>query len=1009
MQLPNLSELTENQLNQAARNLPNIVADETLDTEQRKEAQSLALLIADEIDSRRTPITGLESAAKEAKGLRQRTLSSLLDFAGIPTDMAVSAADDYFGSLIKGANPIREKIGKDEIPTEVPSFGEEKFGLPTGENLKRSTQALGELVGIDMLGDYTRPAEGIGERTGEFLGPTIAGGAGILNLARNVMRNVGLKTPKNITEFLSKNIVDFYKKNPTAAVVTDAASAPAMALARYGTEEGVIPEVLGPTAELVAGMTPAAAASLLEVSPTVQAAKKGVELTKDAIQKGKAGIDPSKADPLKGEGARAAKVLAELVEDPDKVIRRLDASTGDKNLTVAQRTEDKLLTSLEAKIIRSAEGETGINRKSSEGQETIRKLTKNIIDRGTNINDTVKYAKARIEGFRLSIKGKLQEASEELNQTLNKIRGNNIDKTDDEVARASSVAIDQTLRKSLDDVAEQEAKMWFRMPMSIKGSQENLVKKVLEIQKGTGRAQLEDIPSVVNFINTNMYKRNGKLNTYQESAKELRSLYIKLGEVSRKALRESDFNRSRIAEDLQSAILKDMDGWSGKGAGVNTRIKEAREFSKLKNQYFRKGTVGKLLGYKSVGGGIEEAVRPELLAETILRGSSAARLQQVLDLSNAEKFALSATNKLDDAELGVLSGLSDYIKSKFLIDAFDDVKDASGKVTRVLNPSSAKNFLKANREVLELVPETRVQLMRARDKADVLKRITKTNDAYMNSISSKSDSTLAKLVNYDPDVVIRKILNSDRADKMQQMQLLVNLASKDKSAKEGLKNALARYLVDETTKQNATISGRPMINANQMYNRLLDDKNLDQALRLVFDASEMKSIRYAAKQMKNIQDSILAAVDVNADTSVTGTLLENLVGFAGVRAGGAAGGKSGSSLVMAGMGRRLAERVFRDFNPDKARYLLSQAFKDEELMKILLRRAKEQPKGTDYKGAGAKFVSKGKELLLKLTPKEQKVLRAYMVAPIVGEGGDEKAIEERTLRNQAIIDELLSQ
>ena len=287
--------------------------------------------------------------------------------------------------------------------------------------------------------------------------------------------------------------------------------------------------------------------------------------------------------------------------------------------------------------------------------------------------------------------------------------------------------------------------------------------------------------------------------------------------------------------------------------------------------------------------------------------------------------------------------------------------------------------------------------MRSREQADVLKKITKAKDIYDRRTSTKADSTLARILNSDPDNIIKRILSADNPNKVQQMQLIVNLAKKDKSglATEGLKNAIARYLVDEATAISpiSVNNGRPNIDANRLLNRLIDDKTLDESMRLVFSQKEMSDIRYATKQMKLIQDSN-ASVDVPIP-AVDDSIIQKLFRIIGVKAGAQlGGGQVGSPLVLAGEGRKVGEQLFRRFNPNKTQALLAQAFQDEALMKILLK------KGVSDKKGGFK---------LNLTKPEVKTLRSYLVAPFVEDKGQEEFIEQREFRNQQIINELLAQ
>jgi len=976
---------TNDQLRQAYDALKTKAFDESLGDEERAEAKRNAVAILNLSKTRKPEeLQETREIADEVKGFRQRFLAETTGLFGIPTDLAVGAFDRYVSASQPGIDALREKFGKEPIG-ELPSAGDERYGMPTSENLKRSVQNLGELVGVDMLGDYQRPAEGFGERLGEVAGQIFAPffgmikGAQLINQARGAAVGLAGRQAKGTIENLAKNIADEAAKAPKRMALAETAAVPAIAGVRKMAEDGTIPSALAPTAEMVAGFMAPASIYAASKTPTAQAIKfttKAIKSLKD---------EPSLT---KKEGKIAAKVLRELAEDPELVLRRLEATSGDKNLTVAQRTEDALITSLEAKLISLTEGPKGVRIRSREGEKIVNRLKDAILDRGSKLgmNDTVGAAKSRLQSFDDAIKLRIVKASEDMNEAITNLKLKNPDKSGRDLQDMASLMVRESIEKALDDVVAQENKLWYRMPLSVKGSQENLVKALARILKTTGRAQLEDIPEAAKFINTKMYKKDGKLNTVKESVKELKGLYTKLGETSRKAIVAGDTNKARIAEILQEAILKDMDSWTGKGAAVNARIKEAREFSRLKNKYFKQGTVGEYLGYVKKG---ELKVSPQLTAKKILQGDSQERLRKTLDITEAEKFAKTVTGELD-AELGTLAGIDDYLKATFLRDVIED---------GIVNQAKAKSFMLANDRLLDLVPQTRVQLMRSREQADVLKKVTKAKDVYDRRTSDKSDSTLARLLNSDPDNIIRRVLSADRPDKLEQMKLILNIAKKDKSgeAVKGLKNAIARYMVDEATRPSnvSKITGRPVIDANRLLNRLIDDELLDKTLRLVYNQKEMSELRYAVKQMKKIQDSQAQIENVEAQTVLPGTLMEKVFKLVGVKAGAAlGGGQVGSPLVLAGEGGKVMTKLFRRFNPDKARELLVRAFQDEELMKALLKRGIEDKKG-NFK--------------LNFSKPEIKMLRGYMVAPFVHDDEEEKFIINRELKNQEIINELIGQ
>ena len=959
------SQFTDDQLSQALQALVDKKNDKSLPISEREEARDQALTIANIVKSKQQPLKGMDATKQAASDFSQRANLGILNTLGFPTDLAVGIVNRGLGAIPIPNNPY-------PLPYEDISY------LPTSYNLKKSVEALGDIVGVDYLGDYQRPAESFAGQLGQAFGEVGSFFFPMVKGAQLIDRARGLFAPSSVVQSLSKNIAEEAATKPVRMATAEAAAAGGIGAAREVSQEMDLGPGASMTLELLAGIGSPLSVYGLSNLPTAQVIKFGAKKIGEATQ------PPSVTGK---EGNRAAKVLQELVEDPELVIRRLTASSDNPNLTVAQRTEEPLLTALEAKLISKAEGPKGTIKKSREGEEIVNKLKDKILEKGTSMKDLVKFAKARKEAFELSIRGRLEEAGTELNQTLKRLKDVNVDKSEDEIARIASLAVRETIEKALDDVVEQERLLWGSIPKSVKGPQETLVKTIRDIMRTTSRSQMEDIPEAAAYINTSMYKRNGKLKTVQESVKELVGLYTKLGETQRKALVSGDVNKARISGLLQDAIVKDMSKWKGKGAGIQTKIDEARAFSLLKNKYFKQGSVGEMLGYARRG---ELKVPARLTAETILRGTAQSRLEKALNITEAEKF--SKTMLGDDvlnSELKTLQGLDDYIKADFLINAFDD---------GVLNQGKARNFMKVNRMLLDLVPNTKNQLMNARTQADVAKKLQKASDAFQSSMKSKGDSAFARLLNSDPDNVIRKVLSSDTADKIDQMKLLVNLAKKDKSglAIEGLKNGLARYLVDEAMSVNSVsqLTGRPTINANKLLNRLMDDEVLDATLRLVFDPKEMSDIRYGVKQMKLIQDSQKAIADVEAITVVPGSLMEKLFRIIGIKTGAAVGGgQVGSPLVLAGEGRRVAEQIFRRFNPDKARELLVKAFQDEELMKVLLQKGKPTKNGFN----------------LKFTAPQVKVLKGYLVAPFVTDRNEEVYQEKVEAANQSAIEELLAQ
>ena len=1005
----NLKELTDEQLGDVYNGLKAKGEDENLSPEEREQGYLAADAVLTFVDAKRK--SGNPSVADNLTELRQRTLSGFLSIPGFPADLATGIVNRGLGAIPDKAFTVMGAEEGNPFPIEtagsftLPS-GEVMPVLPTSENLRKNVRALDKLTGIEFIGDYQKPAETFGGKVGDVLGPTVGSLVPMVGIASTINKARGLLAPKNIREFLSKNIMDEIRERPGRMAVAEGAAVGGVVASR---ELGDALDV-GPTAQMtmdiLAGMASPAA---------VYASTPVASMSRTAFKAGKSKYKEAREAPNlnKKEGQVAAKVLQEIVDDPDKVVARLSATAGDevvpgRPLTVAQRSEDEVLNALEAKLIAESNNPNSAINANRNSEELVEELKNSILAMGSSIDDTARFASIRKSSFDDTIKLSLSKASNELNETLTRLRGANPDKSPEEIARISSIAIRESLEKSLDDVDAQEKILWNKVPKSVRGPQVNLVKEINRQIKKLGLAQLEDIPQVAKFINTETYKRGGKVLTKQESMKNLNSLYIKLGETSRAALVNNNFTEASLSIGLQKAILKDFKSWKGSGRNrkiAADRIQAARDFSLSKNQYFRKGTVGKFLGYVK---GADFRVTPAGTGPAIITGRGDARLDKALDISNAEKYALSVTGN-NTEELKTLTGLSELIGARFLADGFDD---------GILNPAKARNFIKANEDLFTLIPDIRTQLMRARTQADVQRRITKSSEAYQSKLDTPADSTFAKLLNSDPNNAVKKILTSDSANRLDQWKLLVNLANKRSVdnpigkggrpiAIEGLQNAINRYMLDEITNTSVftKLTQTPTLNAQKLLYRLQNDDVLNQALKLVYNPKQIRSLNSSVKQMSVIQRSQMNLVDFQLDTALPGTIGRFLFRIAGTKVGGAVGGKTaGAPLVLAGAGSRTAQKLFNQLNPDKARKLIEQALVDEDLMKILLKMPIRPTSLTE------KAVGSAKKLVTNISKAELKVLKGYMGAAVtetIAED-DEEVMIRREQMNQEAIEEMLS-
>ena len=145
----------------------------------------------------------------------------------MPTDLVVSAYDRLQNYGAEYASALGKMKGEEIDPEELMGPGlDELTGniLPTGDNLKRSVQAYGDLVGVDILGDYQRPAEGFLEKTFETIGEIAVPFLGITKAAQ--VTNAALRgaAPQTITQRLAKDIADEAATSPYRMIAADLGS-----------------------------------------------------------------------------------------------------------------------------------------------------------------------------------------------------------------------------------------------------------------------------------------------------------------------------------------------------------------------------------------------------------------------------------------------------------------------------------------------------------------------------------------------------------------------------------------------------------------------------------------------------------------------------------------------------------------------------------------------------------------------------------------------------------------
>ena len=778
-------------------------------------------------------------------------------------------------------------------PVDLTSALLNKVGIPTGEvpfggseSIKRGMEA----IGIDIP---EREPEKFQERLGQVTGEFASFGLPFLKGAQALSKAKG--TAGRVGQAVFQDVVD----RPIKAAAIESVAVPGVALAREISEQKGFGPGAQITAEVVGGLAPSVAAQRLLAVPMA------------ATRLGIAGVVP-------------------LTVDPQKSAKDIEALKG-TDLSPSARTEDPGLMDLEQTVLRESPAErTRVSIRRSEATEKLA----NSIRKSGNVRNARRFAQQKLERLKNALDVRLEKAGDEAGEALAALG------SPDRIQ--ASIAVRNSLESALNDARVQEDQLWSAVDTTVQGRVDGTIKKYQDLSDGLSSAQKDDMPaSAARVIDPRVKKT---------TVQELYGLYRKLGEEAVEARAAGKFNKARIAQELRTSILDDLNKFSASGE-VGDSLKLARDFSAELNKKFTKGAVGRIL--RSSREGIE-AVAPEMtLRASIGMGDIPAKL--------ATKQIVEAA---DDAT--VLEGIGDFLKASFIREAVDPT---TGRVV----PGRAKTFINKYKEVLgELSPSVMDQLQAARSSEDVLRRVTSRDEAMRTTFNRPAVSSIAKLLKAPADEEIIKILNS--GDPVDTMKKIVNLAKKDSTGKsiEGLRAAFADYLIDSVTSPSTLdVRGKPSINGIKLRNILFDDK-INDTMRLMYSSREMADITSAAKKMAAIQKVANTKPTLDAViTDAPGFIFEKLAMIIGARVGVKTAGSTGGQIQAAQMGSQAARKWINGLFADKAKQFLADAIQDPELMKALL----------TYKNA-------------KVSKSQDRVLRNYMLSSIGSRLVDAEILKE---------------
>lgn len=607
---------------------------------------------------------------------------------------------------------------------------------------------------------------------------------------------------------------------------------------------------------------------------------------------------------------RAGARLQAMTGDISSALANLDAEHL-PGLTIAQRTGDQGLLSLERSVIEASQQDV------AEASQQIADMTRSI------------YQSLRFEGDPQATAQTLTEAQNYLRSLLEarvqiaaQAAAERIARIGPEASReAVNVAAHEELTAALSAARAQEGELWSQVPMDVTVPATESRAVMEQLLASTPRAQRRDIPSIARSILSDAeedvpegfgeaYRAFGLAETgfgNEMPITELQGLRSRMLEDARIARANGQRNTARIMDQIADAIMRDMDAVEE----VSGPIRLAMDFSRALNDRFTRGPVGRLLGYAREG---DFRVDPRLTLERSAgRGDVTGAVEQDALLAAAGSPEMRAA-------------LDGYLRHRFMRQARTD----DGQ----LKDTAARTFLARHEQQLEQFPELRAEIQEAINANNASLVLRNRVQQQIGETSDPRVSSAAVYLAAPPNRELDRVASS--ANPGQVMLDLVQTVSRDPTgeALQGLKVSFGDYLLRQASTRTATQEGDFIISGLALRRMLREGPAAEMAAALMSPAerANLAVIAETAARVEAAAASRPAQGGIISDAP--GQIRSALAGIVGA-AFGRAIPIGGSNIQKPGIMANLFRRLQSMGMNDPARRLLVDAMRDEELFRAL--------------------------------------------------------------------------
>lgn len=417
------------------------------------------------------------------------------------------------------------------------------------------------------------------------------------------------------------------------------------------------------------------------------------------------------------------------------------------------------------------------------------------------------------------------------------------------------------------------------------------------------------------------------------------NLRSNLLELSRNAAIKGDNNEARFYGNIADSMLQDL------SKVKSTKLDEARDFSRVLNDYFTRSFAGKVLSKEATGG---MAYPPEVLVQRAFGANNDLAAMRMADIEDAVgmlgKEYTDAVNKF-----GKRSAQAQALKplATLSADRVVSIRDAQERILRLaaaetIDPNTGRvsasrlsRFVEKRRPLLDKLQIT--SDLSDAVKAENMLKATMAGNSFMQK-SLRDQTAFAQVLKFEsPTMAIADALNSKTpVQAFSRITQLAKAGGPDAAA--GLKSSLYDYAF---TKAGGDKGFSPQAFEDAFFKPIARGQpsiyNIMRSQGLM-TLTEGKNLKRIIDPMLNVEKAVgdrrlLEGVIQGADAAT-----ELALRVVGARIGTSVSSGGPGSLIAASAGSKYMRQIFDKSPMLMVRGIIEEATKDPQMMALLLRK-----------------------------------------------------------------------